>query len=77
MRQSLLDTKAAAAILGVSPRTLETLRSTSSEGPPHVRVGRGRGAIRYRPEDLEAYIVSRLRRSTSDDGTQREAAHGR
>lgn len=43
-----LDTKAAAALLGVSAKGLEAMR-TRGAGPPYVRIGR---RVRYRAADL-------------------------
>jgi hypothetical protein len=45
---AFLDTKAAAALLGVSPKTLEAWRARGA-GPPYTRAGR---LVRYRREDL-------------------------
>ena len=65
-----LDTRAAAAHLGLSPRTLDRYR-VSGEGPEFYKLGT---RVRYRLADLEAWAASRRRRSTSDDGTMRAAA---
>lgn len=43
-----VDTREAASMLGISPRTLEGLRARGL-GPAHVRIGR---AVRYRRDDL-------------------------
>ena len=59
----LLTEKTAAQILCVTPRCLQNWRMTGY-GPRHVRLSAT--ACRYRPEDLEAWIESRLRSSTSD-----------
>jgi predicted DNA-binding transcriptional regulator AlpA len=61
----LLNTRQAAERCSLSPRTLEKLRITGG-GPPFIRLG---GAVRYQPEDLDAWIASNRRRSTSDDQT--------
>lgn len=58
----LLNTRQAAARCGLSPRTLEKRRVVGG-GPLFVRLG---GAVRYRLEDLEAWIAANRRRSTSD-----------
>ena len=58
-------TPEAAETLGVSRRTLETWRFTGN-GPIFVKVGR---AVRYRPEDLEAFM--RPARSTSEVSARR------
>lgn len=61
MTDNLLDTHAAAALIGVSPRTVETWRVRGS-GPRFVRVGR---LARYRRADLDAWIAERVRESTT------------
>ena len=61
----LLAEKEAAKILGFSERTLQKWRNLGG-GPRFVRVSRR--AIRYRQVDLDAWIESRLRNSTSDSG---------
>lgn len=61
----LLTEKEAAKILGFSIRTLQNWRHRGG-GPRFVRVSKG--CIRYRREDLEAWVEERLRWSTSDDG---------
>lgn len=50
-----VDTKGAAARLGISPRTLEGQRVYGG-GPPFVRLGR---TIRYRVADLDAFMAAR------------------
>jgi DNA-binding transcriptional MerR regulator len=52
----VLDTRAAAAIVGLSPATLETLRSRGG-GPPFVRPGR---RVVYRVADLRRWRDDRL-----------------
>jgi hypothetical protein len=47
-----LDVQAAAAYLGICPRTLDNWRS-QRRGPRFIRVGR---RIVYRVQDLEAYL---------------------
>ena len=61
----LLNSKKAAALLGISERTLERLR-TAGEGPKYVKFGKG--SVRYDPADLRAWINRRKRASTSDRG---------
>ena len=64
--QKLLLTEAEAARrLGFTPRFLQQRRYTGG-GPRFVRISAR--AIRYRPEDLEAWATERLRTSTSDRG---------
>ena len=62
-----LNTREAANLLGLSPRTLEDLRLRGG-GPPFVRVTRA--AVRYRPADLERFVNARIRRNTSDPGPE-------
>lgn len=54
----LLDEKAAAALLAVSPGTLSVWRSTGRHGLPFVKVG---AAVRYSRKSLEAWLASRTR----------------
>ena len=64
----LLTTAQAAAALGLSPRTLERYRVKGC-GPRFRKVGRW---VRYLPVDLERWLNSRSRQSTSDDGSSDE-----
>lgn len=50
----LLDAKQVAALLGVSVRTVQQL--AASRQLPSVPVGR---LVRFRPEDVEAFVASR------------------
>ena len=61
----LLCEKETAKLIGFSIRTLQKWR-TQGEGPPFVRVSAR--AIRYRREDIDQWIVSQIRTSTSDFG---------
>ena len=55
--ESLIDTRQAAAVLGISPTTLEIWRSTrAKDQPAFVRVGR---RVRYERQALAAWIDSR------------------
>jgi excisionase family DNA binding protein len=58
----LLNTRQAAERCNLSPRTLEKLR-VSGGGPHFVRLG---GAVRYQLEDLDRWIASNRRRTTSE-----------
>ncbi|MVT55303.1 helix-turn-helix domain-containing protein [Bradyrhizobium yuanmingense] len=60
-----LTRKEAAAYLRLGESTLAKL-FVSGDGPPAIKVGR---AIRYASEDLDAWMGSRRRRSTSDIGS--------
>ena len=63
MQSNLLTTKQAAEYLGVSCAFLERDRWAGAR-VPFVRVGSR--AVRYRLQDLDAYIESKVRRSTSE-----------
>ncbi|MCY3981064.1 MAG: helix-turn-helix domain-containing protein [Alphaproteobacteria bacterium] len=52
-----MDTREAAALLGLSPRTLDTYRCTGT-GPRYYRLG---GSVRYRETDLAAWDSGRRR----------------
>lgn len=54
----LLDEKAAAAFLQLSPGTLSVWRSTGRYSIPFVKVGH---LVRYRRDALEAWLDSRTR----------------
>lgn len=65
---SFLREQAAAAFLGLSPRTLQGLRLRGG-GPEFLRPG-GCRVILYRMEDLIAWAEAGRRSSTSDDGAE-------
>ena len=58
----LLSQMETAELCRLSPRTMERLR-TSGGGPPYTKLGR---RVFYRPEDVEGWITSRVRNSTSE-----------
>lgn len=58
----ILTTKEAAAYCRLGKPTLERFRITG-EGPHYCKLG---GAVRYRRVDLDAWLESRLIRSTSE-----------
>jgi excisionase family DNA binding protein len=62
MESSLLCTKEAAQFLGVSKAFLERDRWAGAR-IPFIKIGSR--AVRYRHEDLDAYISAQVRRSTS------------
>jgi hypothetical protein len=62
----LLTEEEAAELIGFTPRFLQERRFRGG-GPKFVKVSAR--AIRYRPEDLRAWAVERLRTSTSDMGS--------
>lgn len=60
----LLNEIQAARMLGMSPAWVQRKR-WSGGGPPFIKIDH---AVRYRLEDLEEWINSRVRTSTSDEG---------
>jgi predicted DNA-binding transcriptional regulator AlpA len=60
-----MRTDAAAHYLGIANSTLNKTRLTG-DGPPFVKVGPR--AVAYRRADLDAWLETRVRRSTSDRG---------
>lgn len=66
MQTELLNTTAAAQYLGVSKAFLERDRWAGAR-VPFVKIGTR--AVRYRLDDLNEFIESRIRRSTSDPGS--------
>jgi len=68
--QKLLNEKQVSALTGRAVPTLQKDRLKGT-GLRFVRLGR---LIRYRPEDVEAWIEQNLRESTSDPGPDRDAA---
>lgn len=68
MPRPLLNHVEAAGVLGISPATLYTWRSRKPElAPRAIRVG---AALRYRLEDLEAWLAAR--EEFGDPGRDRE-----
>ena len=65
MQTYLLNTKEAANFLGLSKAFLERDRWAGAK-VPFIKISER--AVRYRLEDLEKYIESRIRKSTSDLG---------
>ncbi|NBC37749.1 helix-turn-helix domain-containing protein [Novosphingobium sp. FSY-8] len=67
MTPHILDTAGAAEYLGLSCPTLERLRLTGN-GPQYAKLSPGkRGPVRYRRDDLDAWVASRLIHSTSEE----------
>jgi predicted DNA-binding transcriptional regulator AlpA len=58
----LLTEKQVEEVYGLKVKTLRKWR-WSGEGPSHIKLGR---SVRYRVADIEAYIESCVRTSTSD-----------
>ena len=65
MYDKLLTTPQAANVLGVSIAFLERDRWAGAK-VPFIKIGSR--AVRYRLQDLEKYIESCIRKSTSDTG---------
>ena len=57
MRSNLLSPKTVSDILGVTVGTLAVWRTTNRYDLPYVKSGR---LVRYREQDVEAFISSRL-----------------
>ena len=66
--EMLLTTVEASEFIGLSAKALENKRHSGLNGPPFVRLGGKRGAVRYRVRDLLAWIDANTFRSTSDKG---------
>jgi len=62
MDTDILITREAAAYCRLGKPTLERFR-ISGNGPPFLKIG---GAVRYRRGDLDAWLATRLIRSTSE-----------
>ena len=56
--RDLLDEKAAAQLLDMSPGTLSVWRSTGRYNLPFIKIGRN---VRYRRADLVAWLEKRTR----------------
>lgn len=67
----LLTTAEAAARCRLSPRTLEKYRLTPGQGPPFVRKG---NAVRYRPDDLDAWIEALPRHHSTAEYRKEETS---
>ena len=65
-----MSTREAAALLGLSPRTMDRYR-VNGEGPPFHRFG---NRVRYLRADIEAWAAERRMTSTSDDGDGKRSA---
>lgn len=61
----LLDTKAAAPRIGVSPGTLENWR-TRGVGPKFIKTAGRRGRVLYDPADIETWKAANRFQSTSE-----------
>ena len=67
--KEILNTLQAAEHIGVGKSTMEKWRMRDT-GPIWVELSPGRGRVGYRVEDLDAWIMSRLR----EPGTKPKAA---
>ena len=63
-QRQMLNTEKAATYCGSSASTFEKLRLTGG-GPIYSKIGR---RVVYRIDDLDAWLASNRRRSTSDTG---------
>ncbi|WP_286293639.1 helix-turn-helix domain-containing protein [Methylomarinovum tepidoasis] len=63
MPSPLITPEEAARMLGVSPRTLATWRCLGRYRLPYVKIG---ARVRYRQEDVEAFIERRTREHTGE-----------
>ena len=62
----LLNEKEAAKLICMSVHWLRRKR-WSGGGVPFIKLS-VKGAVRYRKEDVDAFVTERLRKSTSDEG---------
>ena len=58
----LLTRKQAAEILGYAENTLAKIASTGEKDIPYIRLGGPSGPVRYRREDLAAFIEASPKR---------------
>jgi excisionase family DNA binding protein len=63
----LLSQRDAARLLSVSTRTLERWRVSGQVNLRFVKLG---NSVRYRLEDIERCVASRIRQSTSEEPAQ-------
>ncbi|MEZ5857116.1 MAG: helix-turn-helix domain-containing protein [Hyphomicrobiaceae bacterium] len=65
MTNTLLDTRQAAEMLGLSPKCLERWR-VEGAGPAYIKAGPGKRArVRYRQADLDIWLEANRFTSTS------------
>lgn len=62
MDSKLIDTEQLAMRTGIAASTW-TKRRLTGDSPPHIKIGR---RVLYRWSDVEAWLKTKLRRSTSD-----------
>lgn len=70
MKQTLVTTPIAAKYLDVKPNTMEGWR-VRGEGPCYKKIGR---LVKYSINDLDAYLVTQTRQSTSQVQPKEAAA---
>ncbi len=64
--EPLMTEREVAALLGISVRTVQDWRQ-SGDGPPFLKLSnRKRGAVRYDPRDLQAFVRERRVRKTEE-----------
>ncbi len=56
LKESLLEAKAASALLSISGTTIYALCESGKLA--HYRIGSGRGTLRFKREDVQAYLES-------------------
>lgn len=64
----LLREKEVASLVGMSVAWLQRKRWEGG-GIPFIKMAGNKGAVRYRREDVEAFVNARVRKSTSACGT--------
>jgi len=69
--EALLTEAQVAEIIGRGVPTLQKDRVRGT-GPSFVKIGR---LVRYRPSDVHAWLAERVRRSTSDTGSDASPPH--
>jgi len=60
----LITPEEAARLLGVKPSTLAAWRTLGRYHLPYVKIG---AKVRYRPEDIDAFIERRTRQHTGEE----------
>ena len=68
-----MDTRQAAAYVGMSPSTLNRMR-VNGEGPPYGKLGR---RVIYDRLDLDGWVTERKRRFTGESQTSERYRHDR
>lgn len=69
MPERWMTTSEVAEMLGVTKRTIENWRS-NSKGPPYVKLGN----IRYRKEDVLAWVESNIVKPNASKSKEEDAA---